>query len=474
MEIFCFVAGVVFYYSHSFWALLPLCSVGIIGFRFYLWIAWGFGCLLAGWHSASELPQNMPTGSKIPISNITGIVSSIPKMNGHRIRFEFEIQQLKNHPAKAHIWLGCYHRCPNLHGGERWQLQTSIKYLPAPNQYRHPQWVGYIHPEQSKYIAPASGLYRMLALRDYLARRYLQAFPPENNSVGILQGLTLGIGNAIPSEQWDLFRETGTTHLVVISGEHIAFMAGIIYKIIDKSWRRWPRACMLLPAQRIATLSAIILSGLYAWLAGWGAPVQRAWLAFVGMALRYFWSQYITHWQVWRYSLGLVVCWEPHVVFTPGFYFSFMAVALLILAHHRYRFRGIRYFLWMQCLCTIVLMPISAYFFGYGAWIGLLSNLWGIPWVSFVVLPLSLISLGLIACNLHCWILSLTAWSIHLFLEGLHYMAMTAQWNSNFEKISLPAMLGMLFALWLYLLFPLRAIKPIILFLLLICIIYML
>src|SRR6202008_4456491 len=80
----------------------------------------------------------------------------------------------------------------------------------------------------------------------------------------------------IAAAQWDLFRVTGTTHLVAISGFNIAIVAGVAFFLCRWLWSAWPRLCLWLPAQRPGLLGSARVAGGYALLAGFEPPVQRA------------------------------------------------------------------------------------------------------------------------------------------------------------------------------------------------------
>jgi len=57
----------------------------------------------------------------------------------------------------------------------------------------------------------------------------LSALLTTSPSLGLIKALTIGDGSVISHDQWEVFRKTGTTHLVVISGSHIGLIAGLFY-----------------------------------------------------------------------------------------------------------------------------------------------------------------------------------------------------------------------------------------------------
>ncbi|WP_010598345.1 ComEC/Rec2 family competence protein [Rickettsiella massiliensis] len=73
--------------------------------------------------------------------------------------------------------------------------------------------------------------------------------------IGLITALTTGIRYQITSEQWQVMRGTGTNHLFAISGLHLAFMAGMVYWLIQTSWRWMPSAATKWPNCRGAQWS---------------------------------------------------------------------------------------------------------------------------------------------------------------------------------------------------------------------------
>src|SRR5665648_569701 len=54
---------------------------------------------------------------------------------------------------------------------------------------------------------------------------------------GLIPALTIGMREGIAQKDWQVFRDTGTSHLMAISGLHIGLMAGFLYALINFCWR---------------------------------------------------------------------------------------------------------------------------------------------------------------------------------------------------------------------------------------------
>jgi competence protein ComEC len=105
-----------------------------------------------------------------------------------------------------------------------------------------------------------SGLY---ALRDRGNTALAQIFPAPESS--LLQGILLGDDSRIPDDIYQDFRDTGTSHIIAISGFNVAILAGLIASLFTR-----------LLGNRKGSLAAIIGISLYTVLVGASASVVRA------------------------------------------------------------------------------------------------------------------------------------------------------------------------------------------------------
>ncbi len=439
MEILCFFAGIAFFYLKSPYPFYFFCLIFLFRSKPVLLI-WFLSALLWGFlHQWITGCQGMPSTNLIKNVSLVGTIASIPTSTPSKMQFQFLAEKLANHTVNVNILMACFENCPTVHAGEKWQLQATLKKpvnLANPGGFdgvaflsaRHIQWVGNVKRGSFKPITSASKRYPLMRLREHLAHT-LETLVNDPATLGIFEALTLGLTTHVDKIQWDLFRRTGTTHLIDISGEHIALVAGLSYGLILLVWKRFNLLCLIIPAPKVASGCAILISIAYALIAGFAVPTQRALITCCLMFLRHFCGVRLSMWQAWRYALLLVLLGDPHSVFMLGFYFSFIAVAILILINQRFKARGFLKMLTMQLACMFGLMPLSLYWFSYASINGLIANLFAIPWVGFLIVPLAL----LIAC-LSPWgtipgSIALLKWLIGTFLYCL-------RWIDVFETIN--------------------------------------
>jgi competence protein ComEC len=136
----------------------------------------------------------------------------------------------------------------------------------------------------------------------------------------LLSGILLGLDNDIPVDVEAAFRETGTAHIIAISGFNIAIVAVFFYWIFRRITLRWNAAVL-----------TIVFLFLYSLFVGWQPSVVRA--AIMG-------SMAILGNQIGRKGAGLntlaltaaVMCFfDPYLPWNISFQLSFTATMGLIL-----------------------------------------------------------------------------------------------------------------------------------------------
>jgi competence protein ComEC len=115
------------------------------------------------------------------------------------------------------------------------------------------------------------------------------------------------------------FERTGSFHLFVVSGMHVAMLAGLIFWLARKlRLRDW-----------LATLLTLTLISAYALLTGFGVPVQRALL----MTAVFLLARLLTRERNTLNALGAaalaVLIWSPHALFEASFQMTFLAIVAI-------------------------------------------------------------------------------------------------------------------------------------------------
>ena len=474
MEILCFFSGVAFFYLKNGYTLGLFCLAVLFRPRILLLMSFVLGVFWAMLHDVQTSSRGMPKAAVLPRVDITGVIDSMPIVSPEKTQFEFKLKRLDNKSVYAHALISCYNNCPVVEAGQIWRFQAKLKKpqnLGNPGslnlirlyQARHIEWTGYTRDGVFEYLGESYELKQiLLKIRGYFST-YLskQAFQPQTQS--LLQALTLGLGQQITQDTWGLFRRTGTTHLMVISGAHIGLVAGLTYALLKRFCVRFKRFSIKIPSQRIASVGALLMALIYSILAGFGVPAERALIVCFFMLFRHISRLSFTIWQAFRYALLAVLLFEPHSVLMPGFYLSFMAVAILIIANQLIRLKGIGKMLFMQLACLIGLMPLTLFLFSYGSLNGFFANLIAIPWVGFMLIPAGLMTVFLGPfLPMDAMRLFLDK-AVFLLLGYLNWVDGFARVNMNLSFNSLWYAAILVFAFGIMLLFPMKRFLPIVL-----------
>lgn len=345
---------------------------------------------------------------------------------------------------------------PPLMGGERWRLAVTLKRprgLVNAAGFDYEAWllaqrvgaVGTVKAGQR--LQPASGLD---AWRDAWRQRLLAVDAQGRGAA--LAALVLGDGSGLSAAEWRMFQDTGTVHLMVISGSHISLLAGMLYGLVAALHRLgcWPRRLPWLPC---ACALGLLGAWSYGLMAGFEVPVRRACLM-VSLAL--VWRLRFRHLGLLTpllATLVLVLLVEPLASLQAGFWLSFLAVALLLWLFAGRLGRWRWWAAWGRAQWGMALglaMPLLALGLPLSL-SGAPANLLAVPWIELLVVPPALAgSLLLWVPGLGEGLLRAAGVSLDLLFRALGLLAGLAEAWQPPAAAAWSVALGMLGALcWL-------------------------
>ncbi|MFN0164569.1 MAG: DNA internalization-related competence protein ComEC/Rec2 [Burkholderiales bacterium] len=354
--------------------------------------------------------------------DLVGVVASLPQVQERGVRFEFAVEHVQTPGAVVpkRILLGWYApgtaedpaALPPVKAGQRRALRVRLK-LPHgsanPHGFDYEAWLlergiratGLVRPPRDTrsgtdptLLAPFVTAPGTLidAAREGIRER-MQATLEGAAHGGVLIALAIGDQRAIDSDDWKTFMRTGVGHLMSISGLHVTMIGSLAGWLVATLWRRFARLALALPAQRAGIAAGFAAAFAYCLLAGFAVPAQRTlyMLAVAAWALWRGWFGAPT--RVLAIALVLVCIIDPWAPLAPGFWLSFGAVALLLLAALPNERRH-----WLaraasaQVAVTLGLVPLTLALFQQVSLAGPLANAIAIPVVSFIVTPLALVA----------------------------------------------------------------------------------
>lgn len=298
-------------------------------------------------------------------------------------------------------------------------------------------------------------------VRWQLRRKILNAFSKEAAYAGVLVALVIGDQNSINQEDWKIFNATGIGHLISISGLHVTMLAGFGAFLAQFLWRR-SNLSMVLPAQKIGVLFGLLTAFIYSLLAGFQIPAQRTMFMVAILALALWTGRLMKAFDVWWWALLLVMFLNPWSIYTPGFWLSFAAVALILYSMPSNKqnnqledadadwifLKKIKESFGQACrvqlVVTVGLIPISLWWFSQISSISPIANAFAIPLVSFVITPMAMLG-AFLPGFIGSLFLRLSHWVLEIMIYPLKEMA-DFSWSVIYA--AKPSWLSMLLALF--------------------------
>lgn len=225
-----------------------------------------------------------------------------------------------------------------------------------------------------------------LQLRDEFRRHF-----PERPAAGVLLALLTGDRSQVDPRAWEQYSRTGVVHLMAISGMHVVLLAGAFSWLLLRLLRRIPRLPLLCPLPRPVMLAGFAVAVAYSQLAGYSVPTERTLVMLAVVVLATLAGRRLPPAQVLLAALVTVLLLSPLAVHATGFWLSFGAVAVLMLAGgDDPAVPAWRQLVVLQFAVTLLLLPLTLWFFGSVSWVSPFANLLAVPLVTFLIVPLGL------------------------------------------------------------------------------------
>lgn len=379
------------------------------------------------WHIAwaeSRLAKILPIELEGRDLSVEGVVASLPERGAIAQQFQFAIlhSEWGFHPRRVTL---NYYGEAVIAPGQRWQFTVRLNRphgFANPGGFDYEGWLfqqgisarGYVREsgvnrllaEQSGWelLAPAASLHEV---RSVLRDRLLSLAGDAPNA-GLLVALVVGDRSGITQDNWELFSATGSNHLFVISGLHIGLISGFCYFLCLLLCRLLPLA-KTVPTQKIAALAGLIAAFVYALLAGFSLPTQRAFIMLAVLMLGLFVNaRYLLSFRL-LLALLVVLLLNPLAPLGSGFWLSFVAVSALLAfvespidiergaeepPSANERFKAVLSKALRPQLIVLLALSLPLLFFTQQlSLLAPIVNVMAIPLVGFVVVPLSFAAL---------------------------------------------------------------------------------
>jgi competence protein ComEC len=355
-------------------------------------------------------------------TSVDGVICSIPTLNGDRLQFDFCLDKINNKLVRPLIgsrfkftW-GKFASSPSapLKAGQYWQFYAKLKpphgrYNPAGFDYQ--KWMlaqGYSGNGNVINSRPLtkSSIQSQYHQARQLVYEKLMAFLSESPYQGLLIALAMGEREGIDQEQWEVLRQSGTSHLLAISGLHVGVAALWCYWIMLFLWKKSETLCLMFPAQKAAQVVSILGALSILLLSGMGLPAQRAFIMLLVFVASRWSGRNYSLFSVLGIALVLVLTWHPFAVLSASFWLSFYAVFIIALGlnHQSGNTEGSyrsKLFNWLKIniYLYIAMLPISILFFGMFSLVAIFANLILVPIASFLLIPILYLAMLMMLFN---------------------------------------------------------------------------
>ena len=347
-----------------------------------------------------QLEQRLPKDLDGKRISVTATVHGLPEVTSTGSRFELREARVDDTHLSLPDIRASWYGGPPVTAGERWRFDMRLR---RPSGMANPGGYDYESGLYAQGIGAAGSIRSGELLKRFsvgpplgawrgMIRQRLINVLGEESAAGRLVALVVGDKTALTKRDWEVLQATGTSHLLVISGLHIGMLGAAVFGLITFVGRAglfpwpWPRLWLGVPA-------AVLISVLYAWLAGFGVPVQRA-LLMISLALL---TQVLYRrpglWTLWLLAFAAVVAINPAAPLRAGFWLSFVAVGLLLYGMGARIGRGGLWWRWGRAQ-WVVFVGLWPWLMFWGMPVSVtapLVNVVAIPWVSLLVVPAALL-----------------------------------------------------------------------------------
>lgn len=196
-----------------------------------------------------------------------------------------------------------------------------------------------------------------------------------------IQAFLLGNDEDISKDIKESYQENGISHLLAISGMHFYLIANFILKILNK----------IKITSKIRYLITFLIVFLYSSLLDINASILRGILFFFLFSLNRVWSLGLLKKQLILFTIIITILINPYFATEVAFWYSFViSIGLLYFLDTTNSYWKS---LWISSYISFLLsVPISLYYFYQINILSVFYNLFYIPYVNFVVFPLTVLT----------------------------------------------------------------------------------
>nr|WP_280921103.1 DNA internalization-related competence protein ComEC/Rec2 [Paenibacillus turicensis] len=360
-----------------------------------------------------ESNKHIQAGTKL---NLQGVILEPPEIDGDRVRFTLAAHEIEFMPKissinkeKLAVQLTLATK-DEINIAKSWKRGDIISFsgtLEQPNTatnfegfnyrlYLQKQGIHWIVKVEGASVvtllekesfSPLAFLAHVDLFRQHIGSIIDELFPDWQG--GYMKGLLIGITDDLSDDKYKQFTNLGMTHILAISGTHVAINIGLVFGLLR-----------LLKVTRERAYSTVFwLLPIYVFMTGFSPSVLRAGLmTMLGIFLlkRGLFKDGLNTLSVVAF---VMLIWQPYYLFNISFQLSFAVTAGIIVFTPFIK----PYLLWLPAkirdgiaitiAAELISFPLTLYYFNQYSLLSMLANLALVPIISAITLPVGTISL---------------------------------------------------------------------------------
>ena len=267
-----------------------------------------------------DIPQISNGKSRIKVLLESFQLSKNDKQPIHAVVFFYNNKELKIHHHDTITFLSRLYEIKNFSldfDYVRYCFRENVQYL--VRVYSRKDIKNISHPPQR--------IFRFLDQK--IAQ--LHEFLKNNDETGIIKATILGDKSDLDENINEAFKKTGTSHLIVISGSHIAFLFFFISLLITKllfAFRTFSGSYSYKKSGYILTSIVLLM---YLHLLNYPVPAARAFICIIVYIVTYLLDIHVSRLSIIFFSAWLILCVEPTALYGASFQLSFICVLAIEL-----------------------------------------------------------------------------------------------------------------------------------------------
>ena len=258
----------------------------------------------------------------------------------------------------------------------------------------------------------------------------------------IAAALITGDRTGIPKEIRQHFTDAGIAHILAISGLHVSLVAAIIFFLIRRSLACIPVLAENFFIKKWAAVVAIIATGFYLAISGFGFPAQRAFIMTLLVMLGILLDRNPLSMRTLAIAAIVILSLYPESILSISFQLSFAAVVALVAVYEGgykplknwiyqdekkqwYR-RPIGYgagIILTTLVATLATTPFIIHTFNRFTLQAMMGNLIAIPLTSFWIMPTAVLAVFSLNFGGIEWLFSLWGLGIRLLMGSAQFIA---------------------------------------------------